>query len=143
MNTQQTRTKCEIWTRVMGYHRPVSQYNHGKKSEFYSRVYFREILDENQKFIEQYAQERSKNRLMLFTTTSCPKCPSTKAWLAQNEVCYELIDNNSDGFLEIAQKYNIQSVPTLLSLDHESNELWRASDLSEMTEKLMAEKVAC
>lgn len=34
------RTKCEVWTRVMGYHRPVSQYNVGKKSEFYSRVYF-------------------------------------------------------------------------------------------------------
>ncbi len=28
---------CEIWTRVMGYHRPVSQYNRGKKSEFRER----------------------------------------------------------------------------------------------------------
>lgn len=34
------RSKCEIWTRVMGYHRPVSQYNVGKKSEYYSRLYF-------------------------------------------------------------------------------------------------------
>ena len=27
------RQPCEVWTRVMGYYRPVSQFNHGKKSE--------------------------------------------------------------------------------------------------------------
>lgn len=36
------RQPCEIWTRVMGYHRPVSEYNKGKKSEFYSRKCFSE-----------------------------------------------------------------------------------------------------
>ena len=49
------RTKCEVWTRVMGYHRPVSQYNKGKKSEFYSRVSFCEQKSANSRFIEQYA----------------------------------------------------------------------------------------
>lgn len=34
------RQPCEIWTRVMGYHRPVSEFNKGKKSEYYSRVCF-------------------------------------------------------------------------------------------------------
>ncbi len=36
------RTKCEIWTRAMGYCRPVSNFNKGKKSEFYERQYFTE-----------------------------------------------------------------------------------------------------
>lgn len=36
------RIPCEIWTRVMGYHRPVSEFNRGKKSEFYSRKCFTE-----------------------------------------------------------------------------------------------------
>lgn len=36
------RQPCEIWTRVMGYHRPVSSFNHGKKGEFYERTYFSE-----------------------------------------------------------------------------------------------------
>ncbi len=35
------RTKCEIWTRVMGYHRPVSQFNAGKQSEHRDRLPFR------------------------------------------------------------------------------------------------------
>ena len=34
------RTPCEIYTRVMGYYRPVSCFNDGKKSEFYSRECF-------------------------------------------------------------------------------------------------------
>ncbi len=36
------RQKCEIWTRIMGYFRPVSGYNPGKKAEFYERRYFSE-----------------------------------------------------------------------------------------------------
>jgi hypothetical protein len=36
------RQVCEVWTRVMGYHRPVSEFNRGKKSEFYSRKCFTE-----------------------------------------------------------------------------------------------------
>ena len=34
------RQRCEIWTRVMGYHRPVSQFNAGKQSEFKERKFF-------------------------------------------------------------------------------------------------------
>ena len=34
------RVRCEVWTRVMGYYRPVSFYNTGKKGEFHERVEF-------------------------------------------------------------------------------------------------------
>ena len=34
------RQPCEIWTRVMGYHRPVASFNTGKKGEFHERQYF-------------------------------------------------------------------------------------------------------
>lgn len=36
------RQPCEIWTRVMGYHRPVDAWNIGKKQEFADRKYFNE-----------------------------------------------------------------------------------------------------
>jgi len=36
------RQECEIWSRVMGYYRPVSEYNIGKKAEHDERVYFSE-----------------------------------------------------------------------------------------------------
>lgn len=36
------RQRCEVWTRVMGYHRPVSSFNTGKKGEFRERRCFEE-----------------------------------------------------------------------------------------------------
>jgi anaerobic ribonucleoside-triphosphate reductase len=36
------RQACEVWTRVMGYHRPVSAFNPGKKSEHDERQHFEE-----------------------------------------------------------------------------------------------------
>lgn len=36
------RQPCEVWTRVMGYHRPVQNFNRGKQGEFLERKYFRE-----------------------------------------------------------------------------------------------------
>lgn len=59
------RTPCQVYTRVMGYLRPVSHYNIGKKSEFYSRKTFLEekcfckreqdLIEMNRKFIEDYS----------------------------------------------------------------------------------------
>jgi len=49
------RTRCEVWTRVMGYHRPVTHYNEGKKAEFYSRKFYQECNASNEAFTEQYA----------------------------------------------------------------------------------------
>jgi len=40
--TDAERQPCEIWTRVMGYHRPLSSFNTGKKGEFHERRYFSE-----------------------------------------------------------------------------------------------------
>ncbi|WP_258702575.1 anaerobic ribonucleoside-triphosphate reductase [Pseudomonas donghuensis] len=47
MTAQQTpavaqRQRCEVWTRVMGYHRPVSAFNPGKQSEHHERLHFNE-----------------------------------------------------------------------------------------------------
>lgn len=36
------RTRCEVWTRVMGYHRPIDSFNIGKKGEVADRKYFTE-----------------------------------------------------------------------------------------------------
>jgi hypothetical protein len=36
------RQRCEVWTRVMGYHRPVASFNTGKKGEFLERRHFEE-----------------------------------------------------------------------------------------------------
>ena len=41
-NLQEKRTRCIVYTRVMGYHRPVESFNLGKKGEHAERVKFEE-----------------------------------------------------------------------------------------------------
>jgi len=40
--TDEERQPCEVWTRVMGYHRPVESFNTGKKGEHAERRFFDE-----------------------------------------------------------------------------------------------------
>jgi anaerobic ribonucleoside-triphosphate reductase len=39
-SNQSKRTRCMVYTRVMGYHRPVESFNIGKKAEHNQRVKF-------------------------------------------------------------------------------------------------------
>lgn len=38
--TDEERQPCEVWTRVMGYHRPVASFNIGKQGEHGERLFF-------------------------------------------------------------------------------------------------------
>lgn len=40
--TDDERQPCEVWTRVMGYHRPVASFNTGKRGEHAERRFFAE-----------------------------------------------------------------------------------------------------
>lgn len=35
------RQPCEVWTRVMGYHRPVASFNTGKQGEHAERRFYK------------------------------------------------------------------------------------------------------
>jgi ribonucleoside-triphosphate reductase len=53
MEKKITRQLCEIYSRCVGYIRPVSQWNPGKTQEFKDRVTFDKILDEKRKKVLQ------------------------------------------------------------------------------------------
>lgn len=42
------RTQCTVYTRVMGYHRPVETFNSGKQGEFAERKHFRESFAQHE-----------------------------------------------------------------------------------------------
>lgn len=51
------RTKCLIYTRVMGYFQEINNFNLGKKSEFYSRTYYdvnKNIKKSNKNFNDKF-----------------------------------------------------------------------------------------
>lgn len=40
MKSEQMKVPVEVYSRVVGYFRPVNQWNKGKKEEFKERVYY-------------------------------------------------------------------------------------------------------
>ena len=44
MQKNQKRTKCKVFSRAMGYIRPVDNFNAGKKAEFNERNTFKENI---------------------------------------------------------------------------------------------------
>ena len=40
MSGEKKRTKCEVYSRVVGYLRPIQQWNDGKRAEFEDRKTF-------------------------------------------------------------------------------------------------------
>ena len=56
----QKKQPVEVWTRVMGYFRPVSYFNPGKTSEHKDRIPFIEqCCMSNKLFSEQYAIDKT------------------------------------------------------------------------------------
>ena len=54
--TETERTRCEVYTRVMGYHRPVSAFNAGKQQEHRDRVTFRQRPEQTAPMIQEGAE---------------------------------------------------------------------------------------
>jgi ribonucleoside-triphosphate reductase len=46
MNTKMERTPCEVYSRVVGYIRPITQWNKGKRAEYADRKEFNKQLAE-------------------------------------------------------------------------------------------------
>lgn len=40
---KEKRTKCTVWSRCMGYHRPIESFNMGKIGEHKDRIMFEEM----------------------------------------------------------------------------------------------------
>lgn len=52
------RTRCEVYSRVVGYLRPVQQWNEGKQEEFKERKVFNEEMSLKSKRINKPVQEK-------------------------------------------------------------------------------------
>ena len=71
---------------------------------------------------------------MLFTTPFCKACKGVKEFLGKTSLEGNHIDASSDDGGEIAVKYNVQGVPTVVFLDEQNNEITRAHTLVDIKE---------
>ncbi|MBR1938730.1 MAG: ribonucleoside triphosphate reductase [Spirochaetales bacterium] len=98
----------EVYSRITGYYRPIKNWNVGKTQEFKDRKEYKpEINERNAK--------KDSGEILLFTTKTCPNCPIAKKNLANAGIEYTLVDAEENP--ELAAKYGIMSVPTLVAGD--------------------------
>jgi thioredoxin-related protein len=71
-----------------------------------------------------------------FTTTSCPKCPEFKSFIAENiKFEGEILDETKPNFMEIISSHNVTAAPTILIFDSKK-EVFRTSEIYELGEFL-------
>lgn len=116
----------EVYSRITGYYRPVQNWNDGKTQEFKERVVYdlgRSHLTHNgplptgdaapaEKACAADAQQAG-DRLLLFTTKTCPNCKIAYAMLDQGHIEYEVVDAEEQA--ELTKKLGIKQAPTLVS----------------------------
>ncbi|BDU50459.1 ribonucleoside triphosphate reductase [Haliovirga abyssi] len=115
----------EVYSRITGYYRPVQNWNDGKQQEFKDRKEYGvnfsmdNMKEKEDNIIEN--KEKNKEKIMLFTTKTCPNCPKAKDELKDiNNI--EHLDANDN--MELTQKFGIRAVPTLVVLENGNHKVY-------------------
>ncbi|MFH2027704.1 MAG: anaerobic ribonucleoside-triphosphate reductase [Nanoarchaeota archaeon] len=141
---------CEVYSRVVGYFRPVHNWNNGKKQEYHERVTFTEehslanpkakgtvivseMTEENSTVVDNLP--KNINAYKIFTFPNCEKCEKVKSYLKNKPLNGSVIDLRSpEGNKEFRKYYIDRSIkenikrmddgtlklPIVMFLDNES-----------------------
>ncbi len=118
--------KTEVYSRITGYYRPVQNWNDGKSQEYKDRKVYNASAAVKREFAPAAAGEAvaaapvpaenaagsGKAKVTLFTSLTCPRCPSAKACLDKANIAYELVICDNEP--EKARAMNIMQAPTLV-----------------------------
>ena len=108
---------CEVYSRVVGYYRPLHNWNVGKKQEFHERVEFTEEHSlKNPKAEVQVAPlvgggSEIIDAYKIFTFPHCDKCEEVKEFLKDKPVKGHIIDlKTTEGNKEFRNHYSDRSI---------------------------------
>lgn len=115
--------KTEVWSRITGYYRPISNWNDGKAQEFKDRVEYlpsdstvlkaKEVKEEIVK--EEPKHEYKPSELTIFVQDHCPKCKGAQQRLKLKGINYNVVNCSVD--TELAKKLGVVEAPTIIDTD--------------------------
>lgn len=127
-------SRTEVYTRIVGYLRAVSNWNKGKREEYDHRKPFAYETDTQEEesvaplraaepAAEWSAQQDREGigSFMLFYRDTCPGCPPVKRFLHKLDLPGQEVNVDHDGGLARAQQYHVMSVPTVVLMDKQGN----------------------
>ncbi len=95
--------ETEVYSRITGYYRPLRNWNDGKAQEYKERKEYQ---------IEK--TEEKPEEALLFSTMTCPNCTMAEELLKRSGIRYRKIIVKDEKSAELAQKYQVQSVPVFI-----------------------------
>lgn len=132
----------EVYSRITGYYRPLSNWNKGKSQEFLDRKEyvlsntFNVSRPKEEKELEKKETNEVKG-LMLFTTKTCPNCKIVKDMMNKKNITYNVIDAEENAHL--CDVYGITQAPTLVVLYENNFETYKnASNIIKFINKGIA-----
>ncbi len=116
----------EVWSRITGYYRPISNWNDGKAQEFKDR---KEYIPENSvlkaKDKEVFKKTKSEekietfeykpSKLTVFVQDHCPKCKGVTQRLRLNKVDFDTVNCNEN--IELVEKLGLKETPVIIDTD--------------------------
>jgi ribonucleoside-triphosphate reductase len=112
---------AEVYSRITGYYRPVQNWNDGKTQEFKHRKTYNpnnsvlkncKALGHENCVCETSVKPKTLDKVLLFTTKTCPNCKMAKMLLDKAGVAYSTVDAVDDKDVTIA--HGVKNAPTLL-----------------------------
>ena len=156
-NKMKCGNKCEVYSRVVGYHNPVQHWNKGKQEEFKFRVAFDEKISLSSSIPTKTAEvapvltnegetiSSPISNYMLFTFPHCDKCDTVKSYIKDKNMTGETVDlKDPDGYKSFQGYYrNIRDqlkrnddnsvvLPIMLMLDDEQKIINIAQSIDEV-----------
>lgn len=121
--------KTEVWSRITGYYRPISNWNDGKVKEFEMR---KEYEPENSGYTPREKTKEAEvekkisdvgldKGIYLFGTKTCPKCKVIKGILEDKGIGYTYLDASEKQ--DLVEKLDIMQAPTVVKVTNEKAEV--------------------
>lgn len=126
--------KTEVYSRITGYYRPVQNWNDGKAQEYKQRKNYIIAANAPAAAAETKEAEKAENvvtlkadmcspqqndEVLLFTTSTCPKCSVAKNMLNEAGITYTTV--LAEEHPDLARKYSIMQAPSVVVTHGEDN----------------------
>lgn len=152
-------TDTEVYTRIVGYHRAVSNWNKGKREEYNHRVCFdvdkclnnEKVNRQSGNIVMQDAKETSFvkygniDKYLFFYSQYCRNCQPVKESMGDLMMNGENIDVSSELGLNVAKQYGVTATPTVIMLDDNGNvvaKLFSKEEVVAFSQKIEAVAIA-
>jgi hypothetical protein len=154
-------TPTEVYSRIVGYYRSVRNWNAGKREEYAQRLAFELPMPAQGGDVPERAEAEPAERarpasaskpvgldlpggailrdgVLVFTREKCPQCPPVANYVLSSGMRAVFVDVDGDEGLSLARDLGIMATPTILALDGEGREAFRAFDVKGLRSRLEA-----